>query len=90
LNPVEERRLAILNTIVEEYIDTAQPVSSVHVAQIAQLNVSPATVRSDMAILDREGFLVQPHTSAGRAPTEKGYRFYVDHLNKPGKLSPSA
>ncbi len=89
MSSVEERRLAILNTIVEEYIDTAQPVSSVHVAQIAKLNVSPATVRSDMAILDREGFLVQPHTSAGRAPTEKGYRFYVDHLNKPGKLFPS-
>ncbi len=88
MSSVEERRLAILNTIVEEYIDTAQPVSSVHVAQIAQLNVSPATVRSDMAILDREGFLVQPHTSAGRTPTERGYRFYVDHLDRPGTLFP--
>lgn len=89
MSTVQGRRLAVLNTIVEEYISTAQPISSVHVAQMAKLNVSPATVRSDMAALDREGFLVQPHTSAGRAPTEKGYRFYVDHLDQPSTLFPS-
>ncbi|MHB8262620.1 MAG: HrcA family transcriptional regulator [Acidimicrobiales bacterium] len=87
LAEVEERRLAILNTVVAEYIATAQPVGSVHAARLACLDVSSATVRSDMAVLEREGYLVQPHTSAGRAPTEKGYRFYVDHLDRPGRLS---
>ncbi len=89
MSTVQERRLAILNAIVEEYISTAQPISSVRVAQMAKLNVSTATVRNDMAALDREGFLAQPHTSSGRAPTEKGYRFYVDHLDRPNMLFPS-
>ncbi len=86
---VEERRLAILNTVVAEYIATGQSVGSVHAARLAHLDVSSATVRTDMAVLEREGYLVQPHTSAGRAPTEKGYRFYVDHLARPGRLPAS-
>ncbi|MCL5947965.1 MAG: heat-inducible transcriptional repressor HrcA [Actinobacteria bacterium] len=89
MTEVEERRLAVLNAIVAEYIATAQPVGSVHVARLANLSVSSATVRTDMAVLEREGYLVQPHTSAGRVPTEKGYRFYVDHLACPGRLSMS-
>lgn len=84
---LDERKSAILSAIVEEYIQTAQPVGSAHVAAAAQVAVSSATIRNDMAYLEREGFLQQPHTSAGRVPTEKGYRFFVDHLSQPD-LSP--
>lgn len=85
---LDERKSAILSAIVEEYIQTAQPVGSAHVAAAAQVQVSSATIRNDMAYLEREGYLAQPHTSAGRIPTEKGYRFFVDHLAAPG-LSPT-
>jgi heat-inducible transcriptional repressor len=71
---------------VEEYITTAQPVGSGHVASAPSVRVSPATVRNEMAVLEQEGYLTQPHTSAGRIPTDKGYRFFVDHLTPPGKL----
>ncbi len=80
---LDERKSAILSAIVEEYIQTALPVGSGHVATAAQMAVSSATIRHDMAFLEREGFLHQPHTSAGRVPTEKGYRFFVDHLSEP-------
>jgi heat-inducible transcriptional repressor len=72
--------------VVSEYIETAQPVGSAHVAHAPGIDVSSATVRSEMAALEREGFLVQPHTSAGRIPTDKGYRFFVDHLGSDGWL----
>jgi heat-inducible transcriptional repressor len=78
---LDERKAAILRAVVKEYIDTAQPVGSAHVARIGALAVSPATVRNEMAQLEREGFLAHPHTSAGRIPTDKGYRFYVDDLS---------
>lgn len=81
---LDERKSAILSAIVSEYIQTAQPVGSTHVAASTQMAVSPATIRNDMAFLEREGYVVQPHTSAGRVPTEKGYRFFVDHLARPG------
>ena len=68
----------IRHEVVEEYIETAQPVGSGHVAKAASVQVSPATVRNDMATLEQDGYLFQPHTSAGRIPTEKGYRFFVD------------
>lgn len=83
---LDERKAAILRTVVEEYIETAQPVGSAHVAQATGLAVSSATVRNEMAVLEHEGYLVQPHTSAGRIPTDKGYRFFVDHLTEPGVL----
>src|SRR5947209_15015371 len=82
---LDDRKAAILRVVVEEYIDTAQPVGSSHVAAVPGLSVSSATVRNEMAALERDGFLVQPHTSAGRIPTDKGYRFFVDQLN-PGVL----
>jgi heat-inducible transcriptional repressor len=85
LNP---RRAAILEAIVTEYIGTAEPVGSGHVATTPGVEVSSATVRSEMVALEREGYLVQPHTSAGRIPTDKGYRFFVDHLTTPGVLGP--
>jgi heat-inducible transcriptional repressor len=88
---LDERKSAILRAVVEEYIDTAQPVGSSHVANAPGVDVSSATVRNEMAGLEADGYLRQPHTSAGRVPTEKGYRFFVDHLRRPARLpGPSA
>ncbi len=86
---LNSRRAAILEAVVTEYIGTAEPVGSSHVATAPGVQVSSATVRSEMVALEREGYLVQPHTSAGRIPTDKGYRFFVDHLTGPGVLGPS-
>jgi len=90
--PAEEldgRRAAILDAVVAEYVETAQPVGSATVARSAGVGVSPATVRAEMVALEREGYLTQPHTSAGRIPTDRGYRFFVDHLAEPGVLGPT-
>jgi len=86
---LDARKAAILNAVVTEYIGSAQPVGSQHVVDAPGVSVSSATVRSDMAALERDGFLAQPHTSAGRIPTDKGYRFFVDHLGRPGSLDPT-
>ena len=83
---LDDRKTAILRAVVEEYIATAQPVGSSHIAASDGVQVSSATVRNDMAFLEQEGYLAQPHTSAGRIPTDKGYRFFVDHLTPNGKL----
>ena len=86
---LDDRKAAILRAVVQEYIETAQPVGSGHVAERAEVAVSSATVRNEMAALERDGFLAQPHTSAGRIPTDKGYRFFVDELaGTPGSLAP--
>jgi heat-inducible transcriptional repressor len=76
----EERKLAVLRAIVEDYVATEEPVGSRALVDRHQLGVSPATVRNDMAALEEEGFIHQPHTSAGRVPTDKGYRMFVDRL----------
>jgi heat-inducible transcriptional repressor len=86
---LDARKAAILNAVVTEYIASAQPVGSQHVVAAPGVSVSSATVRSDMAALERDGYLAQPHTSAGRIPTDKGYRFFVDHLGRPGSLDPT-
>lgn len=78
--PLDQRKAAILRAVVQQYIETAQPVGSTTVAARPDVAVSSATVRNEMTLLEREGFLAQPHTSAGRVPTEKGYRFFVDGL----------
>lgn len=83
---LDDRKTAILRAVVEEYIATAQPVGSSHIAATHGVQVSSATVRNDMVFLEQEGYLAQPHTSAGRIPTDKGYRFFVDHLTPNGKL----
>jgi heat-inducible transcriptional repressor len=83
---LDDRKTAILSAVVQEYISTAQPVGSTHIAAAPGVGVSSATVRNEMAVLEQEGYLVQPHTSAGRIPTDKGYRFFVDHLATPGRL----
>ena len=76
----EERKLAVLRAIVEDYVSTEEPVGSKSLVERHRLGVSPATVRNDMAALEEEGFIHQPHTSAGRVPTDKGYRLFVDRL----------
>jgi len=87
---LDDRKAAVLRAVVEEYIETAQPVGSGHVANSEALAVSAATIRNEMGVLEREGYLHQPHTSAGRVPTEKGYRFYVDNLAPPDLQSTDA
>jgi len=77
---LEERRLEVLRAIVEDYVATQEPVGSKTLVERHNLAVSPATVRNDMAALEEEGFIAQPHTSAGRIPTDKGYRLFVDRL----------
>src|SRR3954471_12365542 len=85
---MDERKALILQAIVEQYIETAQPVGSQTVARSRRLGVSSATVRNDMTTLEREGYITQPHTSAGRIPTDKGYRYFVDHLGRLDTASP--
>ena len=86
---LDERKAAILRAIVEEHISTAQPVGSQTIARSRGLGVSSATVRNDMTVLEREGYLVQPHTSAGRVPTDRGYRFFVDNFEGQPGLAPA-
>ena len=83
---LDDRKTAILSAVVQEYIATALPVGSTHIADTPGVHVSSATVRNEMAVLEQEGYLIQPHTSAGRIPTDKGYRFFVDHLATPGRI----
>ena len=85
-NRLTERSQKILEAIIEEYIATAQPVGSKALARNPSIKLSPASVRNVMAELEELGFLVSPHTSAGRIPTEKGYRFYVDSLLRLSEL----
>ncbi|MET9354455.1 heat-inducible transcriptional repressor HrcA [Streptomyces sp. NPDC006617] len=77
---LSERRLKVLRAIVQDYVGTEEPVGSKALTERHSLGVSPATVRNDMAALEDEGFIAQPHTSAGRIPTDKGYRLFVDKL----------
>ena len=77
---VDDRKLDVLRAIVEDYVATEEPVGSKALVERHGLGVSPATVRNDMAALEEEGYIHQPHTSAGRVPTDKGYRLFVDKL----------
>ena len=81
------RQLEILKAIVDEYVATEEPVGSKTLATRAGLGVSPATIRNEMALLEDAGLITQPHTSAGRIPTNKGYRVFVDQLAKVKPLS---
>src|SRR6266702_7483230 len=80
------RKVEVLRAIVEEYVRTGEPVGSETVAERHGLGVSPATIRNEMASLEDLGYLIHPHTSAGRIPTDVGYRQYVDSLPPRGKL----
>jgi heat-inducible transcriptional repressor len=82
-----DRQRMILQAVIDDYVRSAEPVGSRTISKRQDVTFSPATIRNDMADLEELGYLVQPHTSAGRIPSNKGYRFYVDHLMKPDKLS---
>ncbi|WP_248961020.1 heat-inducible transcriptional repressor HrcA [Sphaerisporangium perillae] len=84
---LDERKLAVLRAVVEDYVSTNEPVGSKALAERHNLGVSPATVRNDMAVLEEQGYITQPHTSAGRVPTDKGYRLFVDRLSQIKPLS---
>jgi heat-inducible transcriptional repressor len=84
---LDKRKAFILQTVVYEYINTAEPVGSVTLTQKYNLGVSSATIRNEMAELEAGGYLVQPHTSAGRVPSDAGYRTYVDRLMAPEALT---
>ena len=75
-----DRRLEILRAIVDEYVQTQEPVGSKAIADKRSLGISPATIRNEMAVLEEEGLITQPHTSAGRIPTDRGYRLFVDKI----------
>ncbi len=83
----DDRRFQVLRAIVADYVATHEPVGSKSLVDRHQLGVSPATIRNDMAVLEDEGYIAQPHTSAGRIPTDKGYRLFVDRLSQVKPMS---
>ena len=84
---LDDRKLEVLRAIVEDFVSTSEPVGSKALAERHGLGVSPATVRNDMAALEEEGYITHPHTSAGRIPTDRGYRLFVDRLSTVKPLS---
>ena len=84
---MDDRKLQVLRAIVTDYVSSQEPVGSKALVERHDLGVSPATVRNDMAALEEEGYITQPHTSAGRIPTDKGYRLFVDRLGSVKPLS---
>lgn len=89
MSELDERKSAVLRAVVSHYVDTAQPVGSGAIANDDAIGVSSATVRNEMAALEQLGYLTQPYTSAGRVPTERGYRVFVDELGGTGVLAPT-
>src|SRR6187551_3726218 len=79
---VSERGLQVLRAIVQDYVDTREPVGSKAIVERHAFGVSAATIRNDMALLEDEELITAPHTSSGRVPTDKGYRVFVDHLSE--------
>jgi heat-inducible transcriptional repressor len=84
---LDDRKLAVLRAIIEDYVSTTEPVGSKTLVDRHNLDVSPATIRNDMAVLEEQGYIAQPHTSAGRVPTDKGYRLFVDRMSRVKPLS---
>lgn len=84
---LDERKARLLRAVVHEFIHTAEPVGSRSLTERYSLGVSPATIRNELAALEEQGYLSHPHTSAGRVPTDRGYRFYVDSLSGVGELA---
>ena len=80
MDGLDERKIKILEAIIRTYIETREPVGSRTISKYTDLNLSSATIRNEMSDLEELGYILQPHTSAGRIPSDKGYRFYVDHL----------
>ena len=85
----EPRKLEVLRAIVEDYVHSREPVGSKALVERHHLGVSSATIRNDMAALEDEGLITAPHTSAGRIPTDKGYRLFVDQISAVKPLSPA-
>ena len=79
---LNERKEKILDAVIRNYLETGEPVGSRTISKYTDLNLSSATIRNEMSDLEELGYIVQPHTSAGRIPTDKGYRFYVDNILK--------
>ena len=79
---LDERKIKILNSIIQTYLITGEPVGSRTISKYTDLNLSSATLRNEMSDLEDLGYIIQPHTSAGRIPSDKGYRFYVDNMKK--------
>ena len=77
---LDERKKIILKAIIRNYLETGEPVGSRTISKYTDLNLSSATIRNEMADLEEMGYIMQPHTSAGRIPSDKGYRFYVDQM----------
>ena len=87
MSATDDRRFEVLRAIVTDYVDTQEPISSKALVERHHLGVSSATVRNDMAVLEAEGYIAQPHTSSGRVPTDKGYRMFVDRISEVKPLS---
>ena len=85
-DPLDRRKAAVLRAVVSEHIETGQPVGSSHISTSPGIGVSSATIRNEMSALERDGYLMHPHTSAGRIPTDRGYRFFVDSLDGATRL----
>ena len=77
---LDERKLKILQAIIRNYLETGEPVGSRTISKYTDLNLSSATIRNEMSDLEEMGYILQPHTSAGRIPSDKGYRLYVDRM----------
>ena len=77
---LDGRKITILKAIIKTYLETGEPVGSRTISKYTDLNLSSATIRNEMSDLEELGYIVQPHTSAGRIPSDKGYRFYVDQI----------
>ena len=77
---LDERKEKILKAIIQNYLETGEPVGSRTISKYSDLKLSSATIRNEMSDLEELGYIIQPHTSAGRIPSDKGYRFYVDQL----------
>ena len=86
-NDISDRRDKIFDIIVRSYVETAEPVGSRTISKRSDVDLSPASIRNVMADLEEQGLIAQPHTSAGRVPTDKGYRYYVDRLMAPEKIT---
>ena len=89
MGSADDRRFEVLRAIVADFVATKEPIGSKSLVERHNLGVSSATVRNDMAVLEAEGYITQPHTSSGRVPTEKGYREFVDRLDDVKPLSTS-
>ena len=80
MDGLDERKVKILEAVIRTYLETGEPVGSRTISKYTDLNLSSATIRNEMSDLEELGYIISPHTSAGRIPSDKGYRFYVDHL----------